>query len=116
MEQTVEDGGGDDAIAEDLTPTPEALVAGENHGSALVPPTNQLEEEIGTGPVDGQVADLVDDQQAWDREDLELVFESALGEGLGQRGDHRGRGDEQHPVAVLDGLEAQPDGEVDFAD
>ena len=43
MQQAVEDGGGDDAIAEDIAPGREALVAGEDHWTALVAPADQLE-------------------------------------------------------------------------
>jgi hypothetical protein len=41
----------------------EALVADEDHRTALVAPADQLEEEIRPQSHDGQIADLVDDQQ-----------------------------------------------------
>src|SRR3972149_898306 len=61
MEQAIQDRRGDHPVAEDLTPTPEALIAGEDHRAALVATTDQLEEEVGPGPLDGQIADFVDD-------------------------------------------------------
>src|SRR5438445_4898876 len=67
VEDPVEDGRGDDPVAEDVAPAPEALVAGEDHRAPLVAPADELKEEIGAGPVDGQVANLVDDDQARDR-------------------------------------------------
>ena len=44
MLQSVEDGGGDDAIPEHVAPGGETLVAGEDHRSSLVAPTDQWEE------------------------------------------------------------------------
>src|SRR5437899_12641929 len=66
VEDPVEDGRGDDPVAEDVAPAPEALVAGEDHRAPLVAPADELKEEIGAGPVDGQVAGLADDGQARD--------------------------------------------------
>ena len=86
-------------------PVPEALVAGEDHRPAFVTAADELEEQRGGLTVDRQISDLVDDEQARDREDLELVVEAALAQRLGERGEHRGGGREEHAVAVLDGLE-----------
>ena len=83
MQQAVQDGGGDDAVAEDLAPAAEALVAGEDHGPALVAPADELEEQVGPGPVDRQVADLVDDEQPGHGVELELVVQAALGQAPG---------------------------------
>lgn len=74
MQQSVEDGRGDDAIAEDFAPGPAALVAGENHRTALVAAADELDEEVGADAVDRQVADLIDDQQTRRRVQLELVL------------------------------------------
>src|SRR3989441_6817226 len=78
VEDSVKDGRGDDPVAEDVAPAPEALVAGEDHRAPLVAPADELKEEIGAGPIDGQVADLVDDEQARDRVDLEAVVQTPL--------------------------------------
>src|SRR5207247_1414922 len=64
VEDPVEDGRGDDPVAEDVAPAPEALIAGEDHRAPLVAPADELKEEIGAGAVDGQVADLGEDEQA----------------------------------------------------
>src|SRR5438477_8181221 len=42
----------DDAVAEDVAPAPEALIAGEDHRPPLVAPADELEEEIGAGMLD----------------------------------------------------------------
>lgn len=43
----------DDAVAEDVAPAAEALVAGQHHGAALVAAADQLEEETGALAVPG---------------------------------------------------------------
>src|SRR5262249_7974437 len=115
VEDAVEDCGGDDPVAEHLAPAAEALVAGQDHGAALVAAADELEEQVGALAVDGQVADLVDDEQPGHGVDLELVIQAAFGQRLRQGGDEDGGRGEQHAVAVLDGLEAEADGEMGFA-
>lgn len=61
--EAVEDCGSDDAVAEHLAPGAEALIAGQDHRSALSAPADELEEQVGPLPVDWQVANLVDDQE-----------------------------------------------------
>jgi len=56
MQEPIEDRGGDHPVAENIAPGGEALVAGEDHRSALVATADQLEEEIRPQPVDRQVA------------------------------------------------------------
>jgi hypothetical protein len=63
MEQTVEQRGGDDWTAEDVTPFGKAAVRGEDHCALLVAGIDQLEEQVATTGRDWQVADLIDDQQ-----------------------------------------------------
>ena len=116
MQKAIEDGGGDDAIAEHLAPGTEALVAGEDHRPAFIAPADELEEQIGAEPIDRQVTDLVDDQQTRCGVDLELLVEPAFGVGLGERSDEVGRGGKQDPVAGLDGLQSQGHGQVRLAD
>ena len=76
-QQSIEDRGGDDAVAEDIPPGAEALVAGQDHRSPLVATADELEEQICAGAVDRQIADLIDDQQAWRRVELELLLQLA---------------------------------------
>src|SRR5262249_54009052 len=96
-------------------PAAERLVAGEHERPALVTPADELEEQVGAALVDRQVADLVDDQEPRHRVELELLLEPALGERLGERADHVRRGREQHAIAALDRLEAEPDGKMRLA-
>ena len=45
MQDPVEDRACDHPVAEDVTPTPKALVAGQDHRPALVAPADELEEQ-----------------------------------------------------------------------
>ena len=46
VEQPVEDGGGDDGVAEDGTPLADRAVAGDQQAAALVASGDELEEEM----------------------------------------------------------------------
>jgi hypothetical protein len=46
VEQPIEEGSGDNGIAEDLAPFGEAAVGGEDHGALLVAGIEGLEEQI----------------------------------------------------------------------
>src|SRR5947209_4270478 len=115
MEHAVEDRRGNHAVAEDVAPTAEALVASQDHRAALVAAADELEEEISAGAVDREIANLVDDEQARDGVNLEPLLQAPLRGRFRERGDQRGRGGEEHAIAVLDGFEAEPDGEVGLA-
>ena len=82
VEQAIEDRGRDHGIAEHLAPGPEALVAGEDDGAALVAARDELEEEVGALAVDRDVADLVDDEQLRLPQELEALVEAVVSEGL----------------------------------
>src|SRR5437667_4021528 len=116
MEHAVEDRRGDHAVAEDVAPTAEALVAGQDHRPALVAAADELEEEIGAGAVDREIADLVDDEQARDGVDLEPLLQAPLRGRFRERGDQPGRRRKEHAIAVLDGLESEADGQVGLPD
>ena len=49
VQQSVEQGGGHDLVAEDVAPLLEALVRGQDRRGALVAPVDELEEEDGAG-------------------------------------------------------------------
>src|SRR5437588_5005395 len=60
-DETVDDGGGHDLVGKDLAPVGEAAVAGEDDGALLVATADDLEDPVGRGLVQGQVAELIDD-------------------------------------------------------
>lgn len=60
------------------SPSPAALAARQKHGTALLVSANQLEEQVGSQPVDLQVADLVNDQKPRCSVYLQLLIELAF--------------------------------------
>jgi hypothetical protein len=115
MEQAIEQGGGDDLVAEDVAPFAEAAVGGEDHGAALVTGVDELEEQVGAAGGDRQVADLVDDQQGVAGDEADALLELSFALGLGQRGDDVGKRAEVDALAGLDGLDAERRGEMGLA-
>ena len=76
---------------------------------------HQLEEQVGGLGFDGDVADLVDDEQRVAAESAQLALQPAGVMGVGEAGDPLGAGGEQHPVACLAGPDGQADGQVGLA-
>ena len=115
VEETVEDGGSDAAVVvEDRRPQLVGLVGGQDDRASLVALADDLEEEIGTGLVEGQVSKLVHAEQV--RGDVlpELGLEPLGGLGGDQVVDGVDRGGEQDGVAALAGLVAQGDRKMGF--
>jgi hypothetical protein len=96
-------------------PAAERLVAGDDQAGAFVAGRDQLEEQVGGLGLEGDVADLVDDQQRVAAEADQFGLEGALVVGVGEAGDPGGRGREQHAMAGLAGADAQADREVGLA-
>ena len=115
VEQSVEQGGGDDGIAEQLAPFREAAVGGEDHGALLVAGVDELEEQVGGAAVDGDVADLVDDEQRGAGEEADLLGEAVLAPGLGEGLDEFREGRAVDALSGLDGGDAERDGEMALA-
>ena len=63
MQKAVEERGGDDGVAEDVSPLGEAAVRGEDHGAPLITGVDELEEQIAAARNDREVADFVDNEQ-----------------------------------------------------
>lgn len=59
-QEAVQDGGGEDVVAEDVAPFGEALVAGDDHAAAFVAAADELEDHVRFGVGERQVADFVD--------------------------------------------------------
>ena len=116
VQDAVQDRRGNDAVPEYLAPGAEALVGGEDHGAFLIAPADELEEQVGAGLVDGEIADLINDQQSGDDIGLEFLVEFTFGQGFAEGGDHVGGGGKQYPVALLNGFEAESDRQVCLAD
>ena len=63
VDEPVDHGGGDDVVAEDFAPAAERLVGGDDQLGPLVAAGDELEEQVGGFGFEGDVADLVDDEQ-----------------------------------------------------
>jgi len=63
VDEPVDHGGGDDVVAEDLAPPPERLVGGDDQAGAFVAGGDELEEQVCRFGLEGDVPDLIDDEQ-----------------------------------------------------
>src|ERR1700675_1898724 len=117
VEEAVEDGGGDGGVpVEDGCPLLEGFVGGQDYGSAFVARADDLEEEVGSVLVDGEVADLVEDQERWAEVFAQLGFEGAFGLGGAQGVDDVDGVGEENAHALLAGGITERGGEVGFAE
>src|SRR5689334_15666917 len=81
VEQSIEDGGGDDGVAEHLAPLGEALVGGEDDAAALVASGDQGEEGGRGRAIVRPDAELVDDEHLGGEVDPQASIEPVLGLG-----------------------------------
>ena len=58
VEEPVENRRGDNRIPEDLAPGAEALIAGEQNRALLIASRDELEEQVGPLPINGDIPDL----------------------------------------------------------
>ena len=82
MQDAVQDGGGDGDVGKDLVPLGEGLVGGKDGRRLLIPPGNELEEQICALDVHGEITDLVNDEHLVLGQDPEFVRQTVLEMGL----------------------------------
>jgi hypothetical protein len=103
VEQPVEQGGGDDRVAQQFAPFGKATVAGQDHGALFIAGIDQLEEQVGAAGGNRQIADLVpsqpcsrmacrarDDQESRAAVEADLLDQAAFAFGPGQGFDQLG--------------------------
>lgn len=90
VQQSVQQGGCNHRIAEDLAPFCEASVRRQDHGALFVSDVDQLEEQVGAPAGDRQISDLVDDEQRGAGIEADLFAQAPLTFSLGQRFDQFG--------------------------
>jgi hypothetical protein len=90
VQEAVQEGGCYNLIAEDVAPFGEAAVGGKDHCAALVTSVDQLEEEVSPTRRDGQVANLVDDQQRGAAQIADAFAQGALALSLCESGHELG--------------------------
>ena len=108
VKQPIEDGRGDDGIAEEFLPVDEALVRGDDRRAFFIAVGDELEEEIGFPGIDGEIAHFIHDDEGG--------VEIGLPLGLGflefaDQGVHSGEVDLE---AVAAGLDGEGDGQMGF--
>ena len=84
VKQSVQQRRGDDRIAENLAPFGEAAIGGQDHRASLVAGVDQLEEQVAGAGADGEIADLIDDQQRGAAQEANALAQSPFAFGLGK--------------------------------
>jgi len=107
VEQAVEDGRGDDGIAEEFLPIAEALIGGDNDRASLVSVRDKLKEQIGFLGGYRQIAHLIDDDQR--RAPVGFPLGLPLFFELADQGVHGRKIDFE---AVMTGLDGQGDSQM----
>ena len=115
MHDTIDDRGGHVSVAEHLAPPSELQVRGEHHAPLLVGIRDDLEQESGPVDVDGQIAQLVDDQQPGAPYRAQFRVEPVLVPRAPQTHHQRRRGEEPHRHAPLARQHARGDRHVRLA-
>src|SRR5690606_29522781 len=104
VDDAIDERGGAGRVREDGGPLLEREVGGEHEALSLVTTADDLEEEIGVAVIEGEIAELVDDEEAL----LGVVPEAPLEAATGLLGaeieEHLRGGGEQHRVPGEDGL------------
>lgn len=115
VDDAVDDRGGHVPVAEHVAPSAGLEVRGEDDAAGLVAVRDDLEQKPSPVDVDGQVAELVDDDQPGPAYRLELGVQSVVVLGLPQAHDQAGGGEEPHGYHALACEHADRDGEVGLA-
>ncbi len=115
VDDAVDDRGGHVPVAEHVAPSAGLEVRGGDDAAGLVAVRAGLEQEPGPVDVDGQVAELVDDDQPGPAYRLELGVQSVVVLGLPQAHDQAGGGEEPDGDHALACEHADRDGPVGLA-
>src|SRR4030095_5182350 len=99
---------------EDLRPLAEGEVAGDEDGAALVAGGEEIEEQLAAGAVEGDEAELVEDQQLDPLETALEPGELAGVAGFEERAHEVARAPEGDVAALAGGFDAQRDPEMRF--
>ncbi len=64
MQYPIQDGGGNGNVGKDLVPLGEGLVGGKDGGGFLIPPGNELTEQVCALDIHGEITDLINDKHS----------------------------------------------------
>ena len=78
VDQAIDHGRSNHVIAKDAPPFFKRLTNGQDDGAMFVPPTDELEEEIGPPGIHGQIAELIEDQEVQSAEDSQAGAERMI--------------------------------------
>lgn len=106
VQQAVQDRGGNHGIAEHAAPFSNRAVRGDQDRSLLIAARDQLEEQVRGIGLEGQIAQLVNDQQLRPAQERQLLVECFIIMGLGQDRDQRRCRDKLDGVVLPDRLPA----------
>jgi hypothetical protein len=112
VDDAVDHGRGDDVVGEGLAPAPEGQIAGDHDRADLVAGGDELEEQIRGVLIEGDVTDLVDDDQLVAADLLQLGLKASGLMRFGEAGDPVVRGVEEDRVAGVGRFDPEPDREV----
>jgi hypothetical protein len=115
VDQPVDHGRGDHIVAEHLTPTAKRLVGADDQRGALIAGRDQREEQRGRLWGEGDVADLVADQQRDAAQPLQFAIKPSGPLGGVQPLDPLVGSGERDPVAAAGRLDGQRDRQVGLA-
>ena len=116
MHESVGDGAGGGGVVEELSPVLEGQVGGDDGGGSLVAVVEDLVEQIGAASVEGQVSQLVDEQELGGGPSREASGEGVACLGGDELVDEICGEDETHAVAAQAGELPESVGEVSFPD
>src|SRR6202048_180440 len=117
MKKAIKDGGGNGAIAvEDSGPLFEGFVGGDDDRTAFVSLADDLEKQIGSALIYGQVPDLVQNKQCRREIAFELGFERPVSLGGTQGIDCVNGVGKEDAVAVLASSVAESRSQMGFAE
>jgi hypothetical protein len=115
VQKSVQQGRRDDWITKNFPSLAETAIGGQDHGTLLIAGVDQLEEQIaGTSP-DGEIADLINDEQRRAAEEADTFAQTSFTVGLGERVDDVGERREVDPAASADSLDAESCRQMTFA-
>ena len=78
IQDAIQDGRNNGDVGKDLIPLGEGLVGGKNGGGFLIPPGNELEEQVCALNIHGKIADPIDDEHSVLGQYFELVQQAVL--------------------------------------
>src|SRR5262249_9842146 len=115
VQKSVEQGRRDDGIPKNVPPLAEAAIRGQDHRALLIAGVDQLEEQIAGASADGEIADLINDEQRGAAKEADAFAQTSFAVGLGERVDDIGERREVDAAAGADSLDAKSCRQVTLA-